>query len=78
MRTADSFEARERAIRAGAKDFLVKPVDVKDFLLHVYTLPDTRLLEGRLKENTHALAAAVRQRTSELGREQIDSRHGWE
>ena len=69
----DSFEARERAVRAGAKDFLVKPVDVKDFLLHVYALLDTRYLERRLRENTRALEATVRMRTAELGMEQIDT-----
>jgi putative two-component system response regulator len=69
----DDFKARERAIRAGAKDFLVKPVQVQDFLLHVYSLLDTRFLEQRLKQNSHVLEDMVRERTSELGREQLET-----
>jgi putative two-component system response regulator len=69
----DDFAARERAIRAGAKDFLVKPVQAKDFLLHVYSLLDTRFLERRLKQNGRMLEALVRERTSELGQEQLET-----
>lgn len=46
----DDFDSRRRAIEAGAKDFLVKPVQVEEFLLHVQSLLDTRFLERRLRE----------------------------
>ena len=69
----DDFEARERAIRAGAKDFLVKPVEPKELLLHVYSLLDTRFLERRLKENRRMLQGLVHQRTSELGEAYLET-----
>ena len=69
----DDFAARDRAIRAGAKDFLVKPVAVDEFLLHVYSLLDTRFLERRLKENRNVLEGLVRDRTAELGRAYLET-----
>lgn len=62
----DGFEARERAIRAGAKDFLVKPIETRDFLLHVYSLLDTRFIERRLRAKSLVLQGEIRQRTSDL------------
>jgi CheY-like chemotaxis protein len=38
-----------RKLSKPAKDFLVKPVAVNEFLLHVYLLLDTRFLERRLR-----------------------------
>ena len=69
----DDFETRERAITAGAKEFLVKPVSLEEFLLHVYSLLDTRFLERRLRENYHLLEGLVQERTSELGRAQMET-----
>lgn len=69
----DDFAAREKAIRAGAKDFLVKPIAVDEFLLHVYSLLDTRFLERRLKENGHVLEGLVRDRTRELGQAHLET-----
>lgn len=69
----DSFEARKRAVEAGAKDFLVKPVKPEEFLLHVYSLLDTRFLERRLKENRQVLEGLVRERTDELGRAHLET-----
>ena len=63
----DSFEAREKAVRAGAKDFLVKPVRVDELLLHVFSLLDTRFLERRLRESKRVLEGLARERSSELG-----------
>jgi putative two-component system response regulator len=62
----DSFEAREKAVRAGAKDFLVKPIRVDELLLHVFSLLDTRFLERRLRESQRVLEGMVRERGSEL------------
>jgi len=69
----DDFEAREKAIKAGAKDFLVKPVAVNEFLPHVYLLLDTRFLERRLKESRLVVEGLVRERTSELGRTHLET-----
>jgi putative two-component system response regulator len=69
----DDFEAREKAIKAGAKDFLVKPVDLSEFLLHVYSLLDTRFLERRMKESHLVLEGLVRERTFELGHAHLET-----
>jgi len=69
----DGFEAREKAIKAGAKDFLVKPIAVNEFLLHVYSLLDTRFLERRLKETSHILEGLVRERTAQLGHAHLET-----
>ena len=69
----DDFEAREKAIRAGAKDFLVKPIAVDEFLLHVYSLLDMRFLERRLKESSRVLEGLVRDRTSGLGQAHLET-----
>ena len=68
-----TFEARDRAIKAGAKDFLVKPIEVQDLLLHVYALLDTRARERRLKENCGALEETVKNRNTELKRAQLET-----
>ncbi|NLO28583.1 MAG: response regulator [Actinobacteria bacterium] len=62
----DDFESHERAIKAGAKDFLVKPVNVNDFLLHVHSLLDTRFLERRLREHAQVTEDMTREHASEL------------
>ena len=69
----DDFEAREKLVKAGAKDFLVKPVAVNEFLLHVYLLLDTRFLEARLKESRLVVEGLMRERTSEIGRTQLET-----
>ena len=63
----DDFAAREKAIKAGAKDFLVKPIAVDEFLLHVYSLLETRFCEHRLEQTQHVLEAQVREGMVELG-----------
>lgn len=69
----DDFEARSKAIKAGAKDFLVKPIVVEEFLLHVFSLLDTRFLELRLRESRRALEGMVRERSSELGQAHLET-----
>jgi putative two-component system response regulator len=66
-------EAKERAIRAGAKDFLTKPVDAEEFLLHVHALLDTRFTHERLKETRRLLEEVVRQRTGELRQAHLET-----
>jgi putative two-component system response regulator len=69
----DDFEAREKAVRAGAKDFLVKPVQVDELLLRVFSLLDTRFLERRLRESKRVLEGLVRERGFELGLAQLET-----
>jgi PAS domain S-box-containing protein len=57
--------AKQRAFRAGAKDYLVKPLDLTEFLLHVQALLETRSLNLRLRETQAGLQSQVEQRTSE-------------
>ena len=57
--------AKERAFRAGAKDYLVKPLDLTEFLLHVQALLETRSLNLRLRDMQAGLQSQVEQRTSE-------------
>ena len=61
-------EARERAFRSGAKDFLAKPVNLQEFLLHVRSLLETRSQSLRLQETQEKLAGLVGKRTEELQR----------
>ena len=65
--TADvSEEAKERALTAGATDFLVKPVSRTEALLRIRNLLETRRLNVILENQRSALEEAVRQRTVEL------------
>ena len=62
------MEVRERAFRSGAKDFMAKPVDIQEFLLHVNSLLETRFLSLRLQQTQERLADLVGVRTEELRR----------
>lgn len=65
--TADATrETRERALRAGAKDFLTKPVDATEVVLRVGNLLQTRHLYKHLQDMNAELERRVRQRTAQL------------
>src|SRR2546423_1482735 len=65
--TADvTEEAKERALEAGATDFLVKPVSRAEALLRIRNLLETRRLHVILENQRSALEDAVRDRTVEL------------
>lgn len=65
--TADiTRQAKERALRGGAKDFLTKPFDVTEVLLRIGNLIETRRLHRRLREHAELLEERVRARTREL------------
>ncbi len=65
--TADvSEQAKERALEAGATDFLVKPVSRAEALLRIRNLLETRRLHVILENQRSALEEAVRERTVEL------------
>jgi len=65
--TADiTEEAKARALKAGATDFLVKPVSQTEALLRIRNLLETRRLHLVLENQRAALEEAVRERTAEL------------
>jgi putative two-component system response regulator len=68
-----SPDVRELAYRAGAKDFLAKPLDLGEFLLHVHSLLDTRFAHLRLEETKSVLEDLVQCRTSELRQAQLET-----
>ena len=65
--TADvTREARERALRAGAKDFLVKPLDATEVVLRVANLLETRALHLSMRAHNERLEELLGQRTTAM------------
>lgn len=65
--TADlSVEVRQRALRAGARDFLNKPFDAVEALLRIRNLLVTRFLYLQLDKHNRGLEATVQERTRKL------------
>lgn len=65
MLTADATaEVRQRALAAGAKDFLTKPFDRTEVLLRVANLLETRALHHRLEQHNEELRADLHTRTA--------------
>src|SRR5207245_3945862 len=65
--TADvTPEAKQRALAAGAKDFLTKPFDRLEVLLRIKNLLDTRRLYLELERHNQSLEQLVRERTEQL------------
>ncbi len=63
---------RQEALRAGAKDFLSKPLDVSETLLRIYNLLETRWLHVELRKHNETLEQKVRERTQDLERAQLE------
>lgn len=61
-----SREAKQRALVAGAKDFLTKPFDLEEVVLRIANLLETRWLHLQLKRQNENLEQIVQQRTDEL------------
>jgi len=65
--TADvTPEAKQRALAAGAKDFLTKPFDRLEVLLRIKNLLDTRRLYLELERHNQSLEQLVRERTEQF------------
>ena len=65
--TADvTLEAKQRALAAGAKDFLAKPFDRLEVLLRIKNLLDTRRLYLELDRHNRSLEQTVEERTQQF------------
>lgn len=65
--TADiSADAKQRALAAGAKDFLTKPFDRTEILLRIKNLLETRFLYRELERHNRSLEEMVADRTQRL------------
>ena len=73
--TADATsEARERALSAGAKDFVTKPFDRTEVLLRIKNLLKTRSLHVRQQQQNQALEAKVREQAEREARLAVERR----
>lgn len=71
--TADTTAAtKHRALSAGAKDFLTKPLDRTEVLLRVENLLEAHLLHRQLRDYSEGLEHAVRERTRDLEEAQFE------
>jgi signal transduction histidine kinase len=65
--TADiTMETRRRALAAGAKDLVTKPIDHSEVLLRMKNLLENRFLHQELQRQNEFLEQQVRERTAEL------------
>lgn len=69
------FEARQRALSSGAKDFLLKPFDMTEVLLRIKNLLETRSLYVLLQEQNQNLEVRVAARTRELEEARVEILH---
>ncbi|MEO8293898.1 MAG: HD domain-containing phosphohydrolase [Gemmatimonadota bacterium] len=66
------FEARQRALSSGAKDFILKPFDMTEVLLRIENLLETRFLYLLLQEQNQNLEFRVAARTRELEEARVE------
>jgi len=55
-----------RALQAGAKDFISKPLDLLEVKTRIHNMLEVRLLYKKLKKHNRILEQAVEERTEEL------------
>ena len=65
-------EVRERALAAGARDFVLKPFDIGEVLQRIKNLLETRHLHLRLRRHADVLEEKVRERTAQLAELQVE------
>ncbi len=63
---------RERALSAGARDFLTKPFESGEVLLRIKNLLETRFFNKELRGHNETLEEKVRERTHELAEAQVE------
>ena len=77
-------ESKEKAFQAGAKDYLPKPIELPEFLLHVEALLETRFMSQRLLEAQGAMERVIGDQAVELSQTELklrtvaDLTHDWE
>jgi PAS domain S-box-containing protein len=59
-------ESKQRAFQAGAKDYLTKPVELSEFLLHADSLLETRFMSQHLHEAQSAMEQVIGRQAEEL------------
>lgn len=67
-----SVETEQRALAAGAKDFLIKPADPNQVLARVRNLLTTRMAYRELVRSNDLLEKRVRERTADLESAQLE------
>ena len=65
-------ELRQRALAAGATDFVTKPFDAVEVALRIRNLLETRHLHQELRHHNETLEERVRDRTRELAHAQVE------
>ena len=60
------METRRRALAAGAKDLVTKPIDHSEVLLRMKNLLENRFLHQELQRQNEFLEQQVRERTAEV------------
>jgi putative two-component system response regulator len=65
--TADvTLDVKHRALAAGARDFLTKPLDMKEVLLRIGNILEIHFLDRQVRGEKDLLAERVQERTKEL------------
>jgi response regulator RpfG family c-di-GMP phosphodiesterase len=71
--TADATqEAKRRALSAGARDFITKPLDAHEVLLRIANMLEIRMLTMELRSQNASLEDRVRERTRELEESHVE------
>jgi putative two-component system response regulator len=71
--TADTTsDARQQALLAGARDFLVKPLDAMEVLLRIKNQLETRILQVQLRRQTLALEQRVYDQHEDLDEARLE------
>jgi len=63
--TEADASSRVRAMQAGAKEYMGRPLDAEEFLAHVNSLLETRFMSRRLREAKQVLEELLRRRSRE-------------
>ncbi|NJN15632.1 MAG: response regulator [Oscillochloris sp.] len=73
MLTADiTRDAKRRALAAGARDFVTKPIDIVELLLRIRSQLEIRFLHLELARHNEQLQALVAERTQELEQSRLE------
>lgn len=66
-------DTRQRALAAGARDFVAKPFESMEVLLRIKNLLETRYLHLELRRHNESLEEKVHERTAELAEAQLET-----